>query len=106
MNETDKEELRGLITGDGAIPTYLWPLIAVIFIIVVSVGVVFLMAQHGIRDGAALLYIPLALIFVLWLFFVWLEMLPGWTVIIGLVFASAIIGWKVYQGRSAPGFYS
>ena len=27
-------------------------------------------------------------------------------VIIGLVFASAIIGWKVYQGRSAPGFYS
>ncbi len=102
-NATAKAELRNLLSGEGMVQPYLQPLMAMIFTMLVGVGIALVLAQNGIRDGMVLLYLPLGCMFVMWTFFAWLGMLPGWTVVVGLVFACAIIGWKVYNVHGSPG---
>jgi len=103
LSEDEKAEIRGYIMGSGFVPMNYAPIVAMICVIVLSVGSALVMAQHGIRDGMALLYIPLAVGVVSWLFFVFVGMIAGWTVIVAIVLASAGIGYKVYRGHSASG---
>lgn len=100
LSEDEKAEIRGYVMGSGFIPMNYAPIVAMICVIVLSVGSALVMAQHGIRDGMALLYIPLAVGVASWLFFVFIGMIAGWTVIVAIVLASAGIGYKVYHGHS------
>lgn len=103
MTEDEKAEIREAILGGGLIPMNYAPLVSVLAIILLVVASALVLAQQGIRDGAVLLYLPLGVGVVSWLFFVCMGMIAGWTVIVAVLVGSATIGYKVYAGKSVVG---
>lgn len=93
LTDEEKEDIRDIILGEGFIPENYSSIVAVIAIIFITVAVTLVLSQNGVA-GPALLYVPLFVGVAAWLFFVFIQMIPGWTVIIAVLLGAAVIGWK------------
>jgi hypothetical protein len=58
------------------------------------------LAKLGV-DGAAIVYLTLGAGVVVWLFEVAFEMIPAWTVIVGVLLAGVAIGFKMWTGAGS-----
>lgn len=101
LSEDEKADIREAILPSTLVPINYQPIIAILVVIVVTVAVALVMAEKGVKDGMAVMYIPLGCGLASWLFFVFIGMIAGWTVIVAIVFGAAVIGFKVYNGRPA-----
>jgi len=70
----------------------------IIFLFIVFTAII--LSKNGITDGATTLYLPLSVGIMIWIVLAMIGMIPSWTVIVGILFTSAIIGFKVWNGSS------
>lgn len=99
--EKTPEDVVDDIIDPTVVPLGFRPFIGLLVIIAVVLGSIYVMGQNGIRDGAALTFIPVFTGSVAWIICVIFGLLAAWTILFGLVFSGAIIGWKVYNTQRA-----
>ncbi len=75
------------------------PLYAFFALIIAVLGTVLLMIKQGVKDGAALIYVPVAVGIVTLGFVTWMKWIPGWIIAVSIVLGAAIIGWEVHISK-------
>lgn len=93
---------EGLLLG-GAIPAEWGTLVAVFLIIIIMSGVAGNLADKGIKEGMAIIYIPIFAGIAVWLGLVHFDMISSWTVVVSILLASAIIGFNKVAFRNTNG---
>lgn len=99
MTENDKNAIVEAIAPTGVIPQKYRPLWALFILIICVIGTLVLLIKQDIRDSSVLIYIPLAIGLIIWLFLVFLRMIAGWTIIVAIILASAFLGAKFIPMR-------
>ncbi len=97
--EKTPEDFTNEIVSPDLIPIGFRPFIGLFLIVGAVMGAVSVMSQSGVKDGAALTYVPIFSGIVAWIVAVIFGLLAAWTILFGLIVSSAIIGWKVYNTR-------
>ena len=81
--------------------------IGIVMLLILTFGAFeFLRKQQGVQDANILLIFTGGVAFIGWLGLVMVDLLPSWTVIVGLVFGAVALAFKVYSmlnGKEAGG---
>jgi len=97
---TSLEDVPGSIIPEDAVPVIYYPLISLLIIGLVAGGAVFLLAQNGITGAGALTAAGAGAGVLTWLALIMVKMVPAWTLIVTVLFASAGVGIVVFIGSN------
>ena len=62
-----------------------------------SAGTVALFVRNGVREPVTLFLAGSTVLVVMWLFFVVIDFIPAWTVIVAILLASASVATKLFS---------
>lgn len=98
VSESDMESMRNALIPEEIVPRPFRALAGIfILIVLVVVGIVIIRKELDISEPTVLIYGSAVILLIGWLFLTWLEILPGWPLIVGILFGSAFLGFKFYH---------
>jgi hypothetical protein len=102
-SDEEKAQAEALFSGGGTIPKIVGGLL---FLIMLTVAVAFLAAREGV-PGNVNAVITSIVFFVGWIVLTIFSVLPAWPIVVGVIFAAAVVGWKFYhQSQGGGGLYT
>ena len=98
INETQTSGIGDLIVSTSGLDNSWRYVIGIGILLLFTFGSFeFLRKQHGVQDANILLLFTGGIAFITWLGLVMIDMLPVWTVIVGLVFGAVALAFKVFN---------
>jgi len=97
----DKRDVVEAVMPSGIIPKQFRLLFLLLIMVIFSGASIFYMVQHGITSPTLLLYVPMGIAGLIWIFGAVFDIVPGWTIIVGILIASAIVGFKFYERNTS-----
>ena len=103
LTTSQKADVIESIMPPGIVPVEYRVLWALLIMVILGGATLFTLYKHGVTDPSVLIWIPGGVLFICWIFFVIFDVIPGWTVLVAVLSASAFIGFKFYQNRGYVG---
>lgn len=90
----DQEALANAIAPPSLIPPQYRVLWGVLLMVIIGGAVLYGLIEEGVRNSSVLIIIPTMVLLICWIFLVGIGILPGWTLMVGILFGAVALGFK------------